>query len=514
MVPPVITSIDVGDEPPIVRIGAQKTYVFYKDGIETFVIRPGFLGKIEEFGMLIPFPSPPAIRKVPDEIFAHIAAAVDPPEVVVDRRMFGGGFGGGGFGGGIGGGGGGFGGGGLGIRKDEVRVLREEAVGMYEVAVLAAGSAKALNRWMDDQGFKYPDGMDAACNDYVNNGWGFVAVKTRVGLKKGVDPKPGMRKIKAKLPAGARFDGHVQAMGFRFRSRQLVVPMRLSAFNKGKLRNIVYLLTKSPAAIESMSRKFVVRQVSGERLFKNLTRPLPVRLIEPRAEKGTKRGVKAFQEAIKAANFLGRDPRPKNGLARELFASDLIAAKQGRLSLRHEEKEKAMQRIGERLDLRGSEIDSLNRDASRRQREKTVRRSLRHLKQMTLTVIDGDFPREMLAKQNLTFVTYTMPSSRNSSRSYDANVQGPPPKKAGVLILGALAPETENSTTHASGNRQTGDSAATTKISEGSNRVEFPSPRHWAIRKSGWPWMGAAACVLIGLAVTGRFRSRRGLHVG
>jgi len=425
MVPPVFTSIDVGDEPPIARIGAQKTYVFYKDGIETFVIRPGFLGKIEEFGMLIPFPSPPAIRKVPDEIFTHIAAAVDPPEVVVDRRW-------------------GFGGGGLGIRKDEVRVLREEAVGMYEVAVLAAGSAKALNRWMDDQGFKYPDGMDAACNDYVNNGWGFVAVKTRVGLKKGVDPKPGMRKIKAKLPTGARFDGHVQAMGFRFRSWQLVVPMRLSAFNKGKLRNIVYLLTKSPAAIESMSRKFVVRQVSGERLFKNLTRPLPVRLIEPRAEKGTNRGVKAFQGAIKAANFLGRDPRPKNGLARELFASDLIAAKQGRLSLRHEEKEKALQRIGERLDLRGSEIDSLNRDASRRQREKTVRRSLRHLKQMTLTVIDGDFPREMLAKQNLTFVTYTMPSSRNSRRSYDANVQGPPPKKAGVLILGALAPETEN----------------------------------------------------------------------
>ena len=76
-------------------------------------------------------------------------------------------------------------------------MLREEAVGMYEVAVLAAGSAKALNRWMDDQGFKYPNGMDAACNDYVKYGWGFVAVKTRVGLKKGVDPKPGMRKIKA-----------------------------------------------------------------------------------------------------------------------------------------------------------------------------------------------------------------------------------------------------------------------------------------------------------------------------
>ena len=36
--------------------------------------------------MLIPFPTPPAIRKVPDQIFSHIAAAIDLPEVIVDLR--------------------------------------------------------------------------------------------------------------------------------------------------------------------------------------------------------------------------------------------------------------------------------------------------------------------------------------------------------------------------------------------------------------------------------------------
>jgi hypothetical protein len=49
--------------------------------------------------MLIPFPNPPSIRKVPDDIFEHIANAIDPPEVIVDvtpRPAFGGGFGGGG----------------------------------------------------------------------------------------------------------------------------------------------------------------------------------------------------------------------------------------------------------------------------------------------------------------------------------------------------------------------------------------------------------------------------------
>ena len=68
MVPPVY----VGEGPPIMRVGAQKTYVFYKDGVETFAIRPGFSGKVDDFGMLIPFPTPPALRKLPDNIFHHI----------------------------------------------------------------------------------------------------------------------------------------------------------------------------------------------------------------------------------------------------------------------------------------------------------------------------------------------------------------------------------------------------------------------------------------------------------
>ena len=82
MVPPVYA----GEGSPITRQGLQKTYVFYKDGVETFVIRPGFKGKVDEFGMLIPFPTPPALRKVPDNIFEQIANAIDPPEIVIDLR--------------------------------------------------------------------------------------------------------------------------------------------------------------------------------------------------------------------------------------------------------------------------------------------------------------------------------------------------------------------------------------------------------------------------------------------
>src|SRR5207244_2514867 len=80
MVPPIYA----GQGEPIIRVGPQRTYVFYKNGMETYVIRPGFQGKVDEFGMLIPFPSPPGLRKVPDELFTQIGAAIDPPEVIID----------------------------------------------------------------------------------------------------------------------------------------------------------------------------------------------------------------------------------------------------------------------------------------------------------------------------------------------------------------------------------------------------------------------------------------------
>src|SRR5205085_5197811 len=82
MVPPIY----VNDNTSLVRVGDEQTYVFFKDGLETFVIRPGFSGKVEDFGMLISFPTPPALRKVSEDIFPQIASAIDPPEIVVDLR--------------------------------------------------------------------------------------------------------------------------------------------------------------------------------------------------------------------------------------------------------------------------------------------------------------------------------------------------------------------------------------------------------------------------------------------
>ncbi len=368
-------------------------------------------------------------------VFSHIAAAVDPPEVVVDlrarfRRGFGGGLGGGGAGG--------FGG--LKFNavaeKEVVRVIKKEAIGMYEVAVLEAGSAKALSRWMEEHGYKYPKGMDKACDDYVEDGWCFVAVKTKVGQKQGIDPRPGQRKVTPKLPSGANFDGHVQGMGFRFKSKYLVVPMRLSTFNKGDLRNIVYLLTDSPRRIRYIPGEYVRRQISGKQLHRNLTGLLPLRIIGLQKDGLTQQ----FADNYKAR----RDPAPHNGAAADLFASDLHAIATETLSLPHEQREKELLVIGERLGLRGGEIDKLNTASLKTERKNNLSQVAQELKTMTLTVIDGDFPREVLAKKNLTFANYKMPNQRNTREAYDATKLGPGGKKEGVLMLGANVDKPDN----------------------------------------------------------------------
>lgn len=416
MVPPIYT----GPGSPIARTGLQQTYVFFDQGVESFVIRPGFEGKVDNFGMLIPFPTAPALRKVPDNVFDQIAAAVDPPEVVVDLRprpemmmAFGGVADAGGVKKGE-------------IRFREVTVLKQEAVGMYEVAVLEAGSAEALKLWMDQNEFVYPKGMDAVTNEYIKEGWCFVAVKTKVGAKSDADPRPGQRTAKPEMPEGSVFDGTVQGLGFRFKTDELVVPMRLSAFNEGDLRNVVYLLSRGGKKIRAIPEEYVVRQVSGKQLVKNLTAPLPLRIIG-----GTEKDIPDYRRKNLKKE---RDPKPHNGQAKHLFTSDILATTVAGLSHRHEEDQKELLRIGEHFGLRGKEIDTVLEEVSGEEAEKLAGKSIPQLEELTLTVIDGDFPREVLANENLRFADFEMAANRNNSLRYNTPTHGPTPKKQGVLI--------------------------------------------------------------------------------
>ena len=285
---------------------------------------------------------------------------------------------------------------------------------MYQVAVLEAGSAEALKGWMTTHGYVYPKGMDSVVQEYVAKTWCFVVVKARVGQKKGVEPRPGMKKTTPKLPEGAEFSGAVQAMGFRFKVEAPVVPMRLSAFNPGSLYNIVYALCEKSVRFNELPKgKFETRTIPGKTVLENLTQALPAKFIYMDNEgKRRELEVRGGEEPRLPKRVLAwnrpsqwkkrRDPATVNGKALELFASDLLAARHGRLIHSFEKKEKELLNIGEELGVRGTAVDALIKLELKGLGTETIKTALEDLKGMTLTVIKGDFPREVLKKQDLT----------------------------------------------------------------------------------------------------------------
>ena len=221
-------------------------------------------------------------------------------------------------------------------------------------------------------------------------------------------------------------------MGFRFHTPELVVPMRLSVHNSGELRNVVYLLTDTPSKIRNIPEEFVRRQISGFKLFDQLTKPLPLRVVG-----GT---VNDIPRSIRLSLARRRDPEPHNGVAAELFASDLIAGKTKRLESKSEAYEKHLFTINEALELRGTEIDEAVRRQIRRTRARVTRAALKTIDEMTMTVIDGDFPRDVLARENLTFAEYHMPLERSNRQHYDANKLGRAEPVEGAPYMGQLPP--------------------------------------------------------------------------
>jgi hypothetical protein len=301
------------------------------------------------------------------------------------------------------------------LSYSSVRVLKEEAVGMFQAATLEAGSAEALRKWMEANQYVYPKGMDEAVNHYVDERWCFVAIKARVGTVKEAAPRPGMTGTDNALPSDAEFQGALHATGFRFKTDHCVVPMRMGTYNNGRLFNRLYYLTDRPSRVDQLPEGMVKKQLSGKTLVKNLTEPLPLEVIG-----GTEADLPGtYGENWEQALGVDRDPVPHNGKAKELFLTDLLAVGQGRLSHTFEEEEKNLHLVAERLGLKGGEIDEFIYKAIGDLRGKETAGRLADLEKMTLTVIEGDFPREVLRSEDLTFAAFTLSAPKSQVPGFE-----------------------------------------------------------------------------------------------
>ena len=397
MVPPISVP---STEQMIARRGIQRTYVMHKNGIETMALHPAFTGKVQDFGMLIPFPSPPELYKINDETFAQLERALAPPTIdvyqydhedvpVESSFQFASGSG---LLGGIGA---------KGVQLRESIRVREEALGMYQVAVIEAGSAKALKRWMQEHQYKFPEGMEDVAQDYVEAKWAFVAIKTKIGAKSNIEPTAGMRNVDTSYPKGASFDGYVQGMGFRFPSEEAVVPMRLSVFNGRNPHNIVYFFSDKQMQIDKVNQPDDYYYLSGQTLYENLTSPLSVIFQE-----GSKDRLSTEQKE-QLQSFLEPDAITKE--FRQFIQSDLMALRTSSLILESEQREKELLSISEAFDLRGEDINKLHQDELEKSREKQTSKALDDLKKMQLSIFSGILPNTLIQEENLHFVPISDP---------------------------------------------------------------------------------------------------------
>ena len=258
---------------------------------------------------------------------------------------------------------------------------------------------------MKDNGYRYPKGMDEVTDEYVLEGWCFVAIKAAVGSADGIAPEPGKRSVDPARPAGTTFNGHVQGMAFRFHVDEPVVPMRLSVFNGVDPRNVVYMLTDKPMKIKQLDDKIVVRQIKGPALLKTLTEPLDVEMDSI---------LTGFTMDSDQRSRLSemRNYEPHVSIAKSLFASDLLAVKESRLSLPIEEREKEYLRVSEAFGLRGADVDSLHGEQLGKERARIVESTLGEIGQLHLSVIDGVFDSSVLSKHNLLFEEHTIPFAK------------------------------------------------------------------------------------------------------
>ncbi len=193
---------------------------------------------------------------------------------------------------------------------------------------------------------------------------------------------------------------------------------------------MVYILTDKPTQINRLPTRHVVRQISGVELYRNLTAPLPLRVIG-----GTYNQLGQWQKQQLKTN---RNPERYNGLAKELIASDMLAIRRGRLANPIEETEKELLAIGEALGMRGKVLDNMHRTVLAKKRGAAEKNALRAIRNLHLTVVDGEFPKNVIATDNLTFARYKMPRSRNTKESYDAPRMGPGSKMGGRIYRSSI----------------------------------------------------------------------------
>ena len=185
---------------PVVQAGEEIVFAM-KDGMITMHVRVQNSGPAETFGWLLPLPAEHALELGTEELFDTLRQSTA-PRFALDWRFEGDCNWGGGGDAGVVASDGGFapGNNNTGGQEQPPSVLvRREAVGPYDAAILRADDQVEMLAWLRDNGYFVPDPLGEAVGPYIREGGFFLALKLLSDRDAG-DISPIVLEFPAELP--------------------------------------------------------------------------------------------------------------------------------------------------------------------------------------------------------------------------------------------------------------------------------------------------------------------------
>jgi hypothetical protein len=201
------------------RIPSEQALITFAGGREEIITSVQILSDKPGAAVIFPVPGIPEVEALAsDTLFSFLAEVTRPRERVEEQliwRLSDGALGG--------------------AAPRGVNVLGQEIVGGYSVARLQADDPSALQTWLDQNGYRAPEGAAPILRAYTNAGWAFVAIKLA----------PNLNAAGALKPLRIAFDSH-----------EIVYPMRLGALADRPIDVLLYVLADHRMDIPGMETQY------------------------------------------------------------------------------------------------------------------------------------------------------------------------------------------------------------------------------------------------------------------
>lgn len=175
----------------------QEAVILYDQGVETLVISITFEGDAKDFGWVVPAPALPTVRKGSDELFTNLEELTR-QRYNYEQPYFG-----------------------LGVsdsvKESGVTIIETKKIDYYDVTVLSSSDKDSLTKWLNENGYSFPESASYILNSYIDNGWYFVAMKINPESLEWADVSQQLK------------TGHATPVAISFETKNIVYPLKISS---------------------------------------------------------------------------------------------------------------------------------------------------------------------------------------------------------------------------------------------------------------------------------------------